>query len=323
MKKYNYVIYHKRCFDGFTGFLILHESKQIDRHALIYPDVPSATSIPQNLEGKNVIIIDCAYKYNILREIVRRAQHVTFIDHHITIYEDIQKLSKEVNNLTVYYDKKKSGASLTWKFFNHNKPLPLFVKFIEDNDIGKWEMKNVYEFITALSVKLEPTPTHQNLKEWKKLYSVKRVNELIKIGKVYMEYKNHISTEHSKRFSIEKFPSEKFYDDNTKLFKKPGQYTVAVYCGSACPSATDVANKIFDKYKCDFFISWVLNLDRKEYVLTFRSKEVDVGEIAKLFNGGGHTLAAAGSIKMDNFFIGDLFLNNSNNSNNRDIYVKK
>ena len=91
-EKYNYVIYHKRCFDGFTGFLILHQSKQIDRHALIYPDVPSATSIPQSLEGKNVIIIDCAYKYNILKEIVRKAKHVTFIDHHITIYEDILKL---------------------------------------------------------------------------------------------------------------------------------------------------------------------------------------------------------------------------------------
>ena len=320
MKKYNYVIYHKRCFDGFTGFLILHESKLIDTDALIYPDVPSATSIPQNLDGKNVIIIDCAYKYNILKEIVRRAKHVTFIDHHITIYEDIQKLSKEVKNLTLYYDKNKSGASLTWNFFNPKKPLPLFVKFIEDNDIGKWEMKNVFEFITALSVKLDPSPTEQNLKEWKKLYSVKRVNELIKIGKVYMEYKNHISSEHSKRFSIQKFPSEKFYDEHSELFKKPGQYTVALYCGSACPSATDIANKIFDKYKCDFFISWVLNLDRKEYVLTFRSRVIDVGKIAKLFNGGGHTLAAAGSIKMDKFFIGDLFLNNTNN---RDSYVKK
>ena len=94
MKNYNYVIYHKRCFDGFTGFMILHKTGFIDKHALIYPDVPSATSIPQGLEGKNVIIIDCAYKYNILKEIVKRSKHVTFIDHHITIYEDVYKLSK-------------------------------------------------------------------------------------------------------------------------------------------------------------------------------------------------------------------------------------
>ena len=101
------------------------------------------------------------------------------------------------------------------------------------------------------------------------------------------------------------------YKKFTDNFKKPGQYVVAVYNGSPCPTVNDVSSDIFKKYDCDFFVSWVLNLDRKEYVLTFRSKEVDVGSIAKLFNGGGHTLAAAGSFKTSEYDITDLFFSES------------
>jgi oligoribonuclease NrnB/cAMP/cGMP phosphodiesterase (DHH superfamily) len=311
MRIYDYVIYHKRCYDGFTGFLILHNSNSIKKSAQIYPDVPSAKTIPPNIKGKNIIIIDVAYKYEILREIVRQASYVTFIDHHITIYDDVMRIQKEFNNIYVFYDKNKSGATLTWKYFNPTKKTPIFIKYIEDNDIGKWKMKYIYEFITALFVKFDPTPSNRNLKHWNKLYSLKTVTELIKIGKIYMEYKKYLIDEHSKRFSIERFPSEKIYLQYPEIFTKPGQYTVAVYCGSPAPSASDVAKEILNNYKCDFFISWVLNLDRREYVLTFRSKKTDVGTIAKIFNGGGHTLASAGSIKMDLISIEELFFGNS------------
>jgi oligoribonuclease NrnB/cAMP/cGMP phosphodiesterase (DHH superfamily) len=311
MKIYDYVIYHKKCFDGFTGFVILHQSKTIKDNAQIYPDIPNAKSIPPNINNKNIIIIDVAYKYEILREIVRRAKYVTFIDHHITIYEDVKKISQEFKNIKIIYDKNKSGATLTWDFFNPGKKTPIFIKFIEDNDIGKWEMDNVYEFIAAINVKYEPTPTKNNLLEWKKLYSFKTVNELIKVGKYYIEYKDYIGNENSNRFSIERFPSEKIFNKFPKIFKKPGAYTIAVYCGSPCPSASDVAKRIFLNYKCDFFMSWVLNLDRKEYILTFRSEKIDVGEIAKAFNGGGHTLAASGSIKTDVISIEELFVGTS------------
>ena len=58
---YNYVIYHKKCPDGFTGFYILHQSKLIHNNAKIMPDVPSAKFYPPDIHG-NVIIIDVAYK---------------------------------------------------------------------------------------------------------------------------------------------------------------------------------------------------------------------------------------------------------------------
>ena len=56
-KIYNYVIFHKNCMDGFSGFFILYTSHTIDGTAHIYPDVPSARSVPPKIDGKDIIIL--------------------------------------------------------------------------------------------------------------------------------------------------------------------------------------------------------------------------------------------------------------------------
>ena len=309
---YNYVIFHKKCPDGFTGFFILHKSKQIHKSALIYPDVPSAKNIPPNIDNKDIIIIDVAYKYNVLRDIILKAKSVLFIDHHITIRNDVLKLEKEFpNKLKSIYNEKKSGATLTWDFLYPNKNHPYFIDLIEDNDIGKWELPNIKNFISGFNVNFDLKLNDENLKKFNLLFKKSTITQLINKGKIYNEYKKYLTQENSTRISLERFPSDKIYKEYKDNFKKPGQYRVAVYCGSSCPNATELADKILNDTKCDFFISWVLNLDREEYVLTMRSLHVDVGNIAKLFNGGGHTYAAACSFKKNKYDITDLFLGES------------
>ncbi len=306
---YNYVIFHKKCPDGFTGFFLLHKSNQIHKNALIYPDVPSAKNVPPNIENKDIIIIDVAYKYNILRDIISKAKSVLFIDHHITIRNDVLKLEEEYpNKFKSIYNEKKSGATLTWEFLYPKKKHPYFIDLIEDNDIGKWELPNIKDFISGFNVNFDLKLNDENLKKFNILFKKSTIKQLINKGKIYNEYKKYLTQENSTRISIERFPSDIIYKEYNDNFKKPGQYKVAVYCGSACPNPTELADKILNDTKCDFFISWVLNLDRNEYVLTMRSLNVNVGDIAKLFNGGGHTYAAACSFKSNKYNINDLFL---------------
>jgi len=305
---YNYVIFHKNCLDGFSGFFILHMSGRIEKDAQIYPDVPSAKVSPPNIENKKVIIIDCAYKYDVLRNIMEVAQKVTFIDHHVSISEDVKRLTSELNkNNIVVYNEKKSGASLTWEYLHPHKPLPQFVKFVEDNDIGAWKLKGVNEFITALEVNFNFDLTPNNMKKWKTLFSKKTISYLIKKGSVYMELKEYLLDINSKRYSMESFPSEKIYNEFSDAFKRPGQYKVAVFNGTGCPSTSHLGLRMMETIDCDFVILWSMHLDKKEYVLSFRSKEIDVGEIAKLFGGGGHKLASACSFKINKYSIPDLF----------------
>lgn len=309
VKYYNYIIFHKKCLDGFTGFLILHKTKLIHKNAKIYPDVPSASYSPDNINGKDVIIIDVAYKYNILKDIILKARSVLFIDHHITIHEDVKKLQKEFEHKFKYiYDVDKSGATLTWDYFFKSKSKPKFIDYIQDNDIGTWKLQGIHEFITALHVNYSFELSYENIKKWERLYNKSLLDKLINLGKTYNEYKSWLIDENSRRISIRYFPSKLIFDKNPLYFDKPGQYKVAVYCGSSCPAASQLADKILAQTKCDFFMSWVLNLDKNDYVLTLRSNRVNVGDIAKIFNGGGHELAAACSFNSDKYSIKDLFL---------------
>lgn len=308
---YDYVIYHKKCPDGFTGFYILHQSGLINRKAKILPDVPSAKNPPSDIFG-NVIIVDVAYKKDILEHIILKANKVLFIDHHTTIRTDTLYLEKKYpDKLKTIYDDKKSGATLMWDYLYPKKRHPIFIDLIEDNDTGTWKLPNVKDFISGFNVNYNLRLTEENIIKFKTLFKNSTISKIIKIGKIYNQYKNYLVDLNSTRISIEKFPSELIYNKFKNNFNKPGQYKVAVYCGSSCPNASDLAKKIIKEYKCDFFISWVYNLDRNEYVLTLRSENVDVGNIAKLFNGGGHLYAAACSFKGNKYNITDLFYGDS------------
>lgn len=315
--KYDYVIFHKNCFDGYTSFIILQKTNLIDINAIILPDVPSAKTIPHDIENKNVIIMDVAYNYEILKQICDVAKSVVFIDHHITIHDDVKKIRNDLekngksNNLEIVYDEQECGSSLTWKYFNKNKNMPLFVKYIKDNDIGLWKLKYTHEFIAGVDVGFGTNLKKETIKKWNTLFDSKNVNKLIKKGKIYREYINHLANQNSKRYSIEAFPSEKVYADLSEFFEKPGEYKVAVFCGGGCPSTTILGTKMLETIKCDFVIMWNLNLDRKEYVIAFRSKHTNVGKIARAFGGGGHTLASACSFSMSKYTISDLFYQNS------------
>lgn len=311
MTDYNYVIFHKGCLDGFTGFFILHTTGKIAPNAQIFPDMPSAKNVPPNIENKNVIIIDVAYKYEVLQQIMKMAKSVLFIDHHVTIRDDVLEIKKNLGSnkdLIVIYDEKKSGASLTWNYFYPKRKMPLFVRYVEDNDIGAWKMKHTLNFIASLDVNYSYALTPDNMKKWKKLFDKSTVASLIKKGENYEQYTKTLLEYNSKKYSMLAFPSEKFYGEHPDHFKYAGQYKVAVYCGSGCPKTTLLGLELLKKTSCDFVIMWVYHIDRKEYVLSMRSKEADVGSICQLMGGGGHKLAAACSFHSSQYSIDDLFM---------------
>jgi hypothetical protein len=308
---YNYAIYHKNCLDGFTSLIILLKSKKLIDNSIVAYDMPSSETVPNGIDNKNVIIMDVAYKYNILREIVERANHTVFIDHHITIVDDVKKISEQYKDkLTIVYDVKESGATLTWNYLFKNNKYPLFVRYIKDNDIGEWKLKHTIPFIHAVHTLYSTKYDSEIVKQWFALFDANNVKTLIKRGKIYAEYVDNLLEENSRRYSLELFPSEKIYNDFPDHFKKPGQYKVAVFNGG-CPNVSLLGNKVTKEVDCDFALIWTFNMERKEYIMSLRSKDIDVGIIAKMFGGGGHKLAAALSFPASKYSIQDLFFQNS------------
>lgn len=306
--KFDYVIYHRQCLDGFTGFILLTMTNTITKNALIFPDMPSAKEAPPNIDDKNIIIIDVAYKKEVLSEIFERAKSVVFIDHHISINEDVKELVKKYNQHEIVYDKYRSGASLTWLYFNNTESLPRFIRYIEDNDIGKWEIEETIPFINGLEVYYKLDPTEKNINSWKKLiFNNSKIEKLIKKGYIFETYKEYLLDINSKKYSLELFPSQQVYEEFPNVFQRPEQYKVAVYCGNGCPSTSLIGKRLVEKVDCDFAIIWTFHMDKKEYVLSFRSDKVNVGEIAKAFGGGGHELASACGFSNTKYNITDLF----------------
>ena len=308
---YNYAIFHRGCPDGFAGYFILSRTKHIDINTIVYPDTPFAMKAPPNIKGKDIIIIDTAYKYSVLKEICMKAKSVVFIDHHITIRDDVAKIKKELNkekNINIIYNEKKSGCLLTWEFFYPKLKRPLLIKYINDNDTGTWKYKDTDPFMIALDIHFPKTNKIEILNKWDRLLDSKNVKKLIDEAKQYMVYMEHVASQNSKRCVVLSFPSKKIYLQFPKYFDKIGQYRVALYCGPACPDTKILFKTIMNNMNCDFVIFWTYGINENKYVLSFRSLKVDVGTIAKLFGGGGHTLASACNFSSKKYKLEDLFV---------------
>jgi len=302
--KYNYIIYHKNCLDGFSGFIVFLKTKFWDPKPTIYPDIPSTKVVPPNIEGKNVIIIDVAYNADIIKEIAEKANNVLFIDHHVTIQKDVENLNLGENNKIVY-DLNESGASLVWKYFFGNKKRPRFLDYVKDNDIGTWELQETFPFIAGIDVNFTFEPSYENIKKWDNLFNDDFLSALVERGRVYDEYKLYLIKKSSKNYSIKNFPSEKIIDKFKGV--KVGEYTVAV-TNVTCPSTSLVGKHIAENVECDFVLLYNYVMDKKKYVISLRSISADVGEIAKALGGGGHKFASGCAISSNEYVIDDLFV---------------
>jgi len=311
---YNYCIFHKGCLDGFSGFTIAYNSGQLTKDVFIYQDVPSTKKVPPNIDQRDILIIDVAYKKEILEIIFRYAKSVVFIDHHVSIHQDTIDLEAKYGkkkNITIIYDVNHAGCMLTWKFFHKRQSPPRFLKYIEDQDIGVWKYKRTKPFIYALKAYFNLSIEQQSINKWFRLMNEEYLDRIIKRGKVIKKYNDHLIGVNLSKHSRERFPSQKVFQMNPHIFKNPGQYTVAVFNGMGCPSTTDLAVEALHRIECDFVIMWALNLDNRNYVLSMRSKSVDVSKICQIFGGGGHELAAACSFSMEKMNLPDLFKGSS------------
>lgn len=310
MTVYDYIIYHRGCPDGFASVAVAHLAKAIDSNTILLPDDPFVTSAPTILQNKTVLIVDVAYKLNVIEEICRAAKRVLMIDHHITTQDQLQGKALPSNFQLIFKDGV-CGALITWQhFFGHSgsKP-PKALTYINDNDVGIWKHESTVPFMLALDVTMSTKPKWSNVLEWADLISNdKAVKPLIKRGGIYQEYQRMVSTRSAFGSSVMAFPSKELFDMFPGAFEQPAQYTVALLNGG-CPSVTAAAAAVMENIPCDFVMIWVYNLPEDTYRFSMRSKEVDVAAIASALNphGGGHKLAASFSISGAKIAIKDMF----------------
>lgn len=269
------VIYHGRCSDGFTSALAAYvyfsksdgynvNGKKVEYYAA------SFNQAPPDVTGLNVIICDFSYKYDILLEMLKKANKLAIIDHHISAQLDLKNIP-ESNKV---FDMCHSGAYLTWKYFYPDQDVPLFVKYVEDNDIWLKKMPNTEE-MTCYTYSLP-----FEFEEYAKMLDETYIREVaIPVG-TGMKRQNDIYIQDAIRTMTPRLVK---INDN--------YYLVAYVNSSVCKS--EIGNQVLTRFPfCDFSAIYSISDDHTSFSLRSHDDKANVSEIAVQFGGGGHRNAA-------------------------------
>jgi len=119
-----YILYHKKCSDGFGSAYAAWRHFQ---HSAEYIAWGHNEPLPEFKTNSLIYFCDICPLRDALLEL-RKLHHVIVIDHHSTALKDIGDLPD------CHIDLTHSGSVLTWQFF-HQAPMPKFLKYIELRDL--------------------------------------------------------------------------------------------------------------------------------------------------------------------------------------------
>ena len=139
-------IYHNNCPDGFGAAWAV-------RHAL-GDDVRFYKGIhqqpPPDVAGLDVILVDFSYKKAVLETMLKTANSITILDHHISAEKELSVLL-ESGQIKGLFDISRSGAMLAWQWFNPDLPPPELIAFIQDRDLWQFKLEGTRQIQAALS----------------------------------------------------------------------------------------------------------------------------------------------------------------------------
>lgn len=266
-------IYHGNCADGFSAACIVRKAlgkDEVDFHAGVHQDPPP------DVADREVIIVDFSYKRDILIEMAKAAKSIQILDHHASAEKDLIDLP---TNVSTVFDMDRSGAIITWDYFNEGKPAPQLLKHIEDRDLWRFNLKGTREIQACLF------SYEYDFDLWDSFIFSSDINSMRKDG-VAIERKH-------------------FKDINE--FIKVAAYQ-AVIAGYNVPVlnapyfwASD-AGHIMSKGELFAACYWDTP-DSRVYSLRSADDGLDISEIAVLFGGGGHKHAAGFRLSFDDLHL--------------------
>lgn len=248
-------IYHKDCLDGAASAHVVR---------MFFGDTPvefiagNYNEPLPDLKGTLIYIVDFSYKRDPMIQLMEH-NDVVVIDHHDTAAKELEGIFE--------VDQSRSGAVLTWKYFFGDQPIPQQLLHVEDRDLWNWKLPDTRAFtIGAYNYPLNVDGFGQVMAE--------DINVIIELGRPL---------------------ADKVESDLSRIRPLARRMDIAGFNVPVVNAnylfASDLGTTMSEGEL--FSISYYDSADAREYSL--RSKKgvgMNVGEIAELFNGGGHVHAA-------------------------------
>lgn len=262
------VIYHGgQCLDGFGSafaaymYFAVRQEAEADYFAANHGE-----PIPEH-DGRDVYLLDFAYKREQMETLARNANRVVVLDHHISAQRDLEGLDAQYDNLELVFDMERSGCVITWEYF-HQAPVPHLLAYIQDRDLWQFRIPDSEHVNSALL----SHPLEFDL--WRRLIdSDERLHLLIEEGKAINRYRDQMIAFHRKRAVIGEIAG----------------YSVPIV---NCPRniTSELLNELADGHP--FAAGYADKGTKRGWSLRSRDGGADVSEIAARFGGGGHARAA-------------------------------
>lgn len=248
-------IYHANCNDGFCAAWLFHRAyPDAEFHAATYGDTPP------DVRDRDVYILDFSYKRDVLLALIRDAESLTLLDHHVTAKADLA----DIEGATIVFDMTKSGARLAAEFLQLPSA-PMLVDYTEDRDLWRWQLPSSREINAALS------SYPRNFAIWD-LLDASSIDELAVEGAAILRYQQQLVDAACRHAELVRI----------------GDHDVPVCHSTVLQS--EIGERLCQGRP--YALIWWCAGDK--YVCSLRSSPhgLDVSEIAKHYGGGGHKNAA-------------------------------
>lgn len=164
-------IYHGNCADGFGAAWVVR--KALGANVEFVPGVYGQE--PPDVAGKDVVLVDFSYKYDVLAELAWRAKSIIVLDHHKSAAEDLGRFepfhagieedtrrddgtpllgwktahamanSQNGPSIACCFDMNRSGAMLAWDHYFLGQEPPQLLRHIEDRDLWLFKLEGTRE----------------------------------------------------------------------------------------------------------------------------------------------------------------------------------
>lgn len=282
------ILFHGNCMDG-TGAKFAAWMKYQDTAK--YIPVQYGQPMPDlgNDPDTELYILDFSYPKEVVKELQAKFKKVVILDHHKTAEADLKELVSE----NIVFDMNRSGAMMAWQYFHPDLSAPELIKHIQDRDLWKFELADTKCVHAGLGL------LKGNMNAWKN-YADPRINEKDDYGYLPEAYMPQLIASGKSILTYEQQQLDAAVPKKVKVINFYG-YKAGIINSGYLVSETGTAIYESKDLNVDIAIMYFIGTDNVVY-LSFRSKKgsnVDVAEIARMFNGGGHATASGGRTDLD------------------------
>lgn len=144
------VISHANCSDGATAAAIVELAMQEQGRTVEHlPEGYNYKTLP-DVKNREVYIVDFCYPREAMELLQGECSRLVLLDHHASAEKAMQGFKCRCGE--IHFDMEESGASLVWRYFFKEKPMPGLVKHVKDFDLWQWKLDKTESVMNYLDV---------------------------------------------------------------------------------------------------------------------------------------------------------------------------